>query len=264
MSLKEAYELAGVLYRDLNAGFEDDPYDANWWRIVSEAAQNALSGPAWPPPDLDSSAQDRRLQALERYVGPFIDATLLRLGVNASVEDRPMLLRAFAERIVGIATKLERNAKGNFAPDPAADQIPKWRGNRPTPTPKPSGLTFDDLLTRWKKEIQPMASTIGKYQTAAADFKTHLKHNDPRRVIKADLVAWKEALLDRNLSAKTIKDDRLAAIRALYNFAKRNDLIDTNPVDGVTISARPKPGETMLPYDDFEVAAILSPGGNIR
>jgi hypothetical protein len=29
ISLKECYELAGVLYPDLNAGFEDDPHDAH-------------------------------------------------------------------------------------------------------------------------------------------------------------------------------------------------------------------------------------------
>lgn len=64
ISLKEAYELAGVLYRDLNAGFEDDPHDGSWWRIVSEVAQDALSGAPWPPSDLDNSVRDRRLQAL--------------------------------------------------------------------------------------------------------------------------------------------------------------------------------------------------------
>lgn len=64
ISLKEAYELAGVLYHDLNAGFEDNPIDANWWRIVREVAQDALSGAPWPPSDLDNSVRDRRLQAL--------------------------------------------------------------------------------------------------------------------------------------------------------------------------------------------------------
>jgi len=67
ISLKECYELAGILYHDLDGTFADDPVDAGWWRIVSDVARDALSGPAWPPPDVDNSAQDRRLQALERH-----------------------------------------------------------------------------------------------------------------------------------------------------------------------------------------------------
>lgn len=258
ISLKEAYELAGVLYRDLNAGFEDDPHDASWWRIVGAVAQDALSGPAWPPADLDTSAGDRRLQALERYIGPFVDATLLRLGVNAASEDRPMLLRAFAERLVGVASKLERNAKGDFAPDPSADQIPKWRGNKPTVTAMPSAVTFDVLLSKWEGEGDKAPGTVVAYKAAVASLRQHLGHNDPARVSRPDIRNWRDLLLKGDRTPKTVNDSYLAHIRTLYRLGKREDLLDIDPVEYVRAQEKKTAGKGGKVYTDEEVAALLA------
>lgn len=262
ISLKECYELAGILYHDLNASFEDEPVDANWWRIVAEVAARVLNPPPGPPLMIEAYPGEAQFVELERYVGPFLDAVLLREGVIAHPENRPRLLRAFAERLVGAANKLKRNAEGDFSDDPTAAQIPKWRGHVPQVAPMPSALTFDELLRRWKAENTRSASSIGAWQKAVADFKAHLKHNDPRRVAKSDVVAWAAALRERPLTPKTINDTYLAAIRALYNLALRHDLVSVNPADGYRIPNKRRAGEKMLPYDDAEVAAILALADN--
>lgn len=258
ISLKECYELAGILYHDLNASFEDEPVDANWWRIVAEVAARVLNPPPGPSLMIEAYPGEAQLVELERYAGPLLDAILLREGVNAHPEDRPRLLRAFAERLVGVANKLKRNAEGDFSDDLTAAQIPKWRGHIPQVAQIPSALTFDELLRRWKVENTRSASSIGAWQTAVADLKAHLEHNDPRRVAKSDVVAWAAALRERPLSPKTINDTYLAAIRALYNLALRHDLVSVNPADGYRIPSKRRAGEKKLPYDDGEVAAILA------
>ena len=53
------------------------------------------------------------------------------------------------------------------------------------------------------------------FDRRVADFKERLEHGDASRVTKADVIAWKNTLLDRGLSAKTINDGYLASIRTL-------------------------------------------------
>ncbi|WP_333795082.1 hypothetical protein [Hyphomicrobium sp.] len=256
ISLKECYELAGILYRDLNAGFEDDPIDAGWWRVVGEIVQDALTGLPWPPPDLDNSTQDRRLRALERYVGPFLDAILLREGVNADPEDRPQLLRVFAERITDAAKKLKRNAEGDFAPDPLAAKIPQWRGNAVQDTAKSSSLTFDRLLALWETNKAP--TSIVAYRAAVANFSQHLGHNQPMRVTKPDVRQWRDALLAGDRTPKTVNDSYLAHIRTLYRLGMREDLLDFDPVEGVRAQETKVAGKGGRVYTDEEVAALLA------
>lgn len=92
-------------------------------------------------------------------------------------------------------------------------------------------------MTRWKAEVTRSASSIGAFSKAVADFTAHLKHSDPRLVVKSDVVNWAMALRERSLSPKTINDTYLAAIRALYNLALRSDLVTINPVEGFAFRA---------------------------
>ena len=257
---KQCVALAGVLVRDQNAIFEDDPVDANWWRIVTEVTQDALTGPLWPPLTTDEVTDKgarRRLAALERLVGPFLDATLAREGVIPADEDRPALLREFAKGLVVLANKLKRNAESDYSDDPAIARFPQWEGNKLQAT-KPSAITFDGLLARWEKEDQKAPSSLVSFRQHVAAFKAHLKHNDPRRVTKADAIAWKDTLQAKGLSATTINGSYLASIRTLYRFAMRNDLIAADPIEGVKVQSKRKAGQGRLPYDDEEVAAILA------
>jgi len=245
---KQCHALAGVLYRDLTAGFEDEPISAEWWRIVGEVAQRVLTPPPGPSLMIERFPGEAHLVELERYVGPFLNPILSREGVLPAAEDRPALLRAFASALIKAANHLKKNAEGDYSPDPAAASFPAWQGVTAKMPPQSSALTFDGLLTRWEKEDQKAPSSLVSFRQHVAAFKAHLKHNDPRRVTKADAIAWKDALLARGLSATTINGSYLASIRTLYRFAMRNDLIATDPIEGVKVQSKRKAGQGRLTH----------------
>ena len=83
-------------------------------------------------------------------------------------------------------------------------------------------------------------------------------HDDPARVTKADIIAWKDKLLAAGLSARGIKYGHLAAPQAIYNRAMANGILLDNPFLGVTIPLRKKAGTKMLSYTNDEVARILA------
>lgn len=258
---KQRVELAGILYRDLATGFEDEPIDANWWRIVSEVTHEILTPTSepWPPRIVEAYPGEDQLMRLDKYVGPFLKPILSREGIIPSDEERPLLLRAFAKGLIDAANKLKRNAESDYTPDDTvAARYPKWQGVNTAALPSASPtLSFDDLLTRWEKEGGKAPSSLVSFRQHVAAFKAHLGHNDARRVTKTDVIAWKDALLDKRLAAKTINGSYLASVRTLYRLAKRNDLIAADPTEDVVVPTRRRAGEGRLPYDDAEVAAIL-------
>jgi integrase len=78
------------------------------------------------------------------------------------------------------------------------------------------------------------------------------------RAAKTDVVAWKDALITKGLSVKTIGSGHLATLNTIYRYAFENGLVPSNPVDGVRIRQKKRAGETKLPYEDAEVARILT------
>jgi integrase len=256
-------ELAGVLYDNLAYGFEEEPIDAAWWGTVAEVAQRVLAPPPAPSLVIETYPGAAQLAELERYIGPFLDPILSREGVIPTAEDRPKLLRGFARALIDAATKLKRNAEGDYTPDTAvAAKYPRREAvGTKAPSSSPPALTFDDLLARWEKERSPAPSSRVSFRQHVVDFKRHLGHSDPRRVAKADVISWKDALLEREqpkLSVRTINDGYLASIRTLYLLAMRNDLLAADPTQGVRVQFKLRAGESRLPYQDAEVAAILA------
>jgi integrase len=77
-------------------------------------------------------------------------------------------------------------------------------------------------------------------------------------VTKANLVAWKDALIAAGNSPKGIRDGQLAAAKALFTYAVENDWLPANPVHGIKLRVKGKAGSKMLPYTDDEVARLLA------
>jgi len=257
---RQCVALSGLLYRMLEQAFYDDPVDGNWWGIVQEVADHALSSPTDSLLIGGSDVKEAaRLERLERYVGLFVDAVLRSEGVFTDAESRSKLLIEGARALKDIAATLKRNAEGDYRPDPKAERFPKWERPHPSPTTPPrASLTFDELFERWQREARPAASTITTWRSYVRALRTHVGHDDPSHVTKADMIRWKDALVAEGRAPKGIKDGQLAAIRALFNYAVQNGLLDENPAHGVTVRVRRSPASRMQAYDDNEVARILA------
>jgi len=65
-------------------------------------------------------------------------------------------------------------------------------------------------------------------------------------------------LAAKGLSAKSINGTYIATVRTLCKWGVRNDMLATDPTEGVQVQQKRKAGRGDLPYSDDEVAAILS------
>jgi len=245
---KRRIEIAGLLYEAFAKYLEDDPGDPEIWQRVQEANDEALTG---TPLTIDTFPGEGRQRLLERRFGGLVDLVLQREGIITDVPSRNSLLEEAGQALNYAAKKLKRNADGDYTPDPAAARFPKWEGIKPAASSSPASLTFDDLLERWEKESTKAPSSLVAFRQHVSALKGHLKHNDVKRVTRADVIAWKDALLGGGLSAKTINGSYLASIRTLYRLAKRNDLVATDPTEGVRVPSKRRAGEWTIGYTVF-------------
>lgn len=261
LSDKDCHALAGIIYRAFAEGLEENPIGPTLWARIRDENEFAMNGPLpkWSIADTpEQQARLERVAMLNGRFGPFVDAILLREGVICDGDSRDRLLFAFARAMNEAAAKLQRNAEGDYSPDiEVARRYPPWDSKSAKPT-KGSKLTFADLLRRWENEGGKAASSKQAFRSAVAAFKLHLKHDDPSRVTKADVRDWKDALLTKGLSAKTINGSYIANVRTLYRLAKRDDLLASDPTEDIRVKSKRKAGTGRLPYTDDEVAAILS------
>jgi hypothetical protein len=246
LTRRQVVALAGELYVELTSRFQDDPGEADIWRLARERHKRGLADPV----------------QMEQWFGESADDLLLRKGPVIDAESRTALLKEVGRAFIEVSDRLEMNANGDYGADTNAARFPSWASTAPA-APAPArapktSLTFDDLFDRWRRERKPSASTVTTWRTYVAALRKHVGHDDPSRVTKADIVAWKDLLVADGYAPKGIRDGQLSAAKTLFKYAVDNDLLSTNPGAEVKLLVKRKAGSGRLPYSDDEVAHLLA------
>lgn len=203
-------------------------------------------------------------QELEPLLGRLVDRLLLAEGI-ASVQagSRAILLKAFALALRDAFGQRQREAGGDFMPDPKAERFPAWEP--PTPPSPPERIvparSLSGLVEAWWAEAQAAGrkpSTRQSYANTMANLVAFLKHDVPARVEAADILRFKDARLAAGVSAKTVKDSDLAGLKTVFGWAVANRRMAHNPASGLTIKLGKARKLRSKGFTDAEAAAILS------
>jgi integrase len=233
---------------------------------------------------LDRMRDANNPDELEGAFGPLVDRLLLGKGI-ASVDDpsRGTLLRAFRQALRHAFAARERNASGDYSPDPKAQWFPEWEAPRlaaksaakPSPPPsKGASSSLKGLVEAWWVESKAAGlkrSTYDNHRNSMAALIAFLGHDDALRVTPDDMVGFKVHRLatinPRNgklLSPRTVKDTDLAGIRGVFNWAVANRRLSANPAAGVTLRLGKTPKLRSKGLSETEASAILSAAANLE
>lgn len=143
---------------------------------------------------------DRQPRPLERTFGPIIDRLLMREGIRrVDPASREMLLRAFHLALKDAFEVRQRNASGDYRPDPKSERFPEFERTQtkpPAPSPKRKPMeTLTGLVEDWWKEAKAggrKPSTHESYRNTMAVLVRFLGHDDPLQVDTADLLRFKD------------------------------------------------------------------------
>ncbi|WP_187278805.1 tyrosine-type recombinase/integrase [Methylobacterium sp. WL12] len=125
----------------------------------------------------------------------------------------------------------------------------------PTPAAKP--VTFEDLSAGWAAEKRPAAKTLYEWSRVVRQFTAFLGRTDAASVTPDDLIAWKEAMIREGRRPKTIRDAKLAPVRAILQWAVDNRRLKENPAARVSMDVKSKVAESIRSFTDQEAAFVL-------
>ncbi|MCA0320276.1 MAG: site-specific integrase [Proteobacteria bacterium] len=266
LSPKQRVALAGTIYKAWREALDQDPVLSaeEWSRVagrVAEARRGGLGAElAIPLPD-GQHIQDAVDATLERMFGRMADAFLSREGLILTEESRAVLLLEVARAMQEQAEQAAREAGGDYRPDVNALRFPEWTApTKDTPTTT-GGVTYASLFADYLRLVEVRPKTEREYRkTFTEEFAGFIKerghHDDPRRVATGDVVAWRDKLLADGLSAKTVKDKKLAAVKAVYGRAERDGRM-VNPAAKVEVPTPRRVRARERGFTDTEAEAIL-------
>lgn len=125
-------------------------------------------------------------------------------------------------------------------------------------------VSIEALLDRYLKEREVAPATEKVWRRHIAHLVAFLGHEDAGRVTLADVVAWKEKLLEepsdgsKPRSVRTVRDSYLAVVRSVFNWAAGNGKIAHNPAAGVTVGGKRKSSVRDRGFTNDEARLILS------
>lgn len=228
--------------------------------------------------EAEPEAREPKARPLERAFGAIIDKLLLSEGIRlVDPASREMLLGEFHRALRDAFDTRQRNANGDYSPDPKAERFPAFERTQPkAPSPpkhKPN-QTLTSLVADWWKEAQALSrkpSTHVSYRNTMAALVRFLGHDDAARVTAADILRFKDHRLatinprsGKSISAKTVRDSDLAGLRTIFGWAVLNDRMADNPARGVTLKRGNPPKLRSKGLSEEEAIAILSAASRLK
>lgn len=280
LSQRQMEALAGDVHQHLIAEHGDNPGTPREWESFKALCRAAVEGRiTGAPPILEHGRSDDEVirvllfgeaegaaltasvdalaatwetRALEQRVGRLAYWALQSRGIEVDSETRVRLLRRIAVAALQAGGTLKRMAGGDYRPDPEAERFPVFE------KAKAKGVTLSVLFDRWQAEVKPTPSTVSTWRGVVRSLTAHLGQDvEVGKLTKADVIAWKDALVERGVRPKTVNDQHLAGLKTLLNYGARNGLVTDNVATGVRLVVKAKAGERMLPYSDEDVARLL-------
>lgn len=230
---KQVVALAGEAYRDLVQAREDNPGKAEGWQLLERLATVEVgSGLSISNPLPSATAEPLRVEA--------ISAVLARHNLTIDDDSRRRLNIAVREAYADAARRLAANAKGDYSEDTIVRRFPPvdvLKGKEPKPSPSPGRLTFTSLIEDWWREAEKAGrrrTTYDNYKGVFGKLAAFLKHDNAHEVMEDDVVRFKDHRLGE-VSARTVKDADLAALKSVFGWAVSNRKLASNPAASVTV-----------------------------
>ncbi|MHA6689562.1 DUF6538 domain-containing protein [Devosia sp. A449] len=259
ISHKEAMGIAGEFYRELVAAHEDEPGDPKLvlGRLLADQVAAGTPGIriiSSGNPELTAKMLGRlksqNQAGVERYLqdrGELVDADSLERIINAVngsiVQGREQILRY---------------AHGDYRADPDADRFPDPLPIGASTVVEGKSADFFNLKSIYEKfadEAKHAASSRKKWRAIIAQVAVEIP--DIRELTDLWVVGWKDQLVARGLSARSVQFGYLAALRSTCGWAVTNKRIAKNPVDGITIKVTKSKKERPKGYSDDEAKFVL-------
>jgi len=115
-----------------------------------------------------------------------------------------------------------------------------------------------DLVSKWAKESNPDARWLYQTRLSMKKLSAQVGHDDATKVLRSDVIAFKEKLDEKGLKAPTI-NRYISELRGPFEWGFENEKIPIDPTEGVTFARRLRGSgkSKRRGYTDEQARAIL-------
>lgn len=131
------------------------------------------------------------------------------------------------------------------------------------PSPRSSGpvsntvrkpLTWDQLVDKWAAERTPTNKTRKDHASVAKLFQS-MVGTPPHSLLKSDVLAFKDKLLEKGTSAANLKT-KISRLKTLINYGHDNGIVKERAADGIRIAKSKMKGRA--PFDDQALQQLFN------
>lgn len=213
---------------------------------------------------LETLLGDGDVEGLEASFGPLVDRILLTEGIDEiDRQSRITILTEFARAATqGMAVQVRKAIESDYSPDAKADRFPRWQVTGDLP----AAVSLTGLVEAWWAEAQRTGRSVSTREAYARAFRylaEFLQHADASKVTQADIIAFKDYRLrqinDRTgkpISAQTVKDSDLPALKSVFQWAVDNGRLRANPAQNIKVSRLKKKKLRQTEFMDEEVFPV--------
>ncbi|NTH46617.1 tyrosine-type recombinase/integrase [Agrobacterium rhizogenes] len=293
LTAKQAWALAGEIYGELVAKYEDNPQRTP----ISEylLSQMVAKGhrvkimTAGSDPELARKMKEKML--VNAKTPPQIKAYLDRRGWILDAESMERLVKATRDTVAQAHRQLKRYREGNYRPDPDGDKFPpltvELKREAATPIPR---FMLSDAIADWVKEKTRkdgswVDSSAKSNQLWAGRFKDLIGDKPLVEYVKSDARRFKQAIMSlppnftqketfeglafsqavekaKTLEIKVMSDTNvnkiLGFVRAFWNWAQTEyDDIPSNLFQGMNLRKKTKGRDQRLPFSTEQLQKIF-------
>ena len=255
LSERKAHEIARVFYERYIEVYAENPSAGFWkpeigrtlWRKID---YNRESSP-------EHGVSICKQQEAEQWCAQEARGIAAHRGLNLDDTDLDVLSRAIGAAVHSASLKLQLMLDGDYGPpwggttlsQTTLDQV---RGDIEKEIP------LFRLFDGWRAEKRPSEKTAYSWKRVIDQLIAHLGHGDAARLTPEDMIAWKNALVEAGLKGKTVRDGKLAPVRAILQWGVDNRLLKENAAERVSVSVKSKVVEKIRGYSDEEARKVLS------
>jgi integrase len=227
----------------------------NWDTAIGEHLWESGFGHK-PEEPLFLSSESVSQSILQAWCKARADELISVNGLKIDDEDRLKFAKSISTGAQRAALTLNRRAKGDYSPD-SPFPVPT-HANDISAVDKPiEPVALESLLEGWVAEKRPTEKTIYSWRRVLDQLVKFVGHTDAVRLTPDDLLRWKASLLDAGLRTKTIRDSKIAPVRAILQWGVDNRKLAANPAARIVIDVRSKMTERIRGFTDEEAALIL-------
>ena len=255
LSEREAHEIARVFYDRYLEVYSGNPSEGFWKPEIGQTLWRKVDTDLlWNSPEWRLSYDRQRFA--EAWCAEEAQGISAHRGLQLDEAELAVLSRAIGAAVHSASLKLQRLLQGEYEallPPTTKFEAPSdlLRGSN-------AGVSFVRLFDGWRAEKLPSDKTSYAWKRVMDQLSAHLGHTDGGRLTPEDLIGWKNALVEAGLKGKTIRDGKLAPLRAILQWGLDNRLLKENVAERVSVSIKSRVTERIRGYTDEEARIVLA------